>query len=1401
MRFRNQTINTSRPSISSRPRKTPRVWAGIANRNLVCRIFSVTFLCAVFFCFVPPGAADSKTRRILVITSYDLNRPALMLFVQSMRSTITAGTPDRDEFFYEFQENTRISIEKYQDEMLKYLERKYDGEQFDIVIALGAPALKVLLTHNSMFTRTPKVFYFHDENEQTVRDMWPRATGVWAKLDIANTLDTALTLQPETKRVVVVTGNSGQDKFLKQEAQNQLRRYEDKLQFDYVDDVTMDELKQKVSTLPKQTVVLYVSFFLDRRGSSFSGPEALTLFAPVSAAPVYGISETYLGSGIVGGSLINFEALGHRTGEVVLRVLNGESPQEIRPETIPNVTMFDWRELQRWQLDKRPLPAGSLVQFRVPTFWEQYKWYMLAIIAALLIEAALIARLYLTQINRRRAEAESRRLAATSAKAHRRLEEIASNVPGVVWETLIDPPTKERKTSYISGYVEKMLGYTPDEWLASPPGFGLTIMDERDRDRVQHDSQRVVETGEEGVTEFRWRAKDGRVVWTESYLSPVKDMAGKVIGLRGVTLDVSDRKSAEEAIKESEINYRSIFDAASDAIFVLDLETADILDVNHRMCEIYNCTVEHARTLKPRDLMSNETPYSEAKAFEMLARAGAGVPQTFEWHARKASGELFWVEGSLRHIVLRGKKCLLAIVRDITDRKHAQQQLADSHRRVTDVLESIGDAFYSVDKDFRFTYVNRKAEELWALRREDLLGRKFLDVFPQGIGSYAHQACVRALEKNEPANFEALSPIIERWVDVSVYPTANGLSIYFRDITERKQALDKLRQSEERFGKAFRANPQPMSITTMDSGNYLDVNDSFLSMSGYTRAEVIGFTSIELNVWETLEKRLNFINEVQTRGHVQNLETRFRTKDGSFRVLLSSAEELEIGGEQCLLFASSDITERMQAQAAVAESEARFRNMADTTPVMIWVSGQNKGCNYFNQQWLDFTGRTMDQELGNGWVDGVHPEDVEHCLRTYEAAFDQRKRFTMEYRMRRADAVYRWLIDHGTPRFSASGEFLGYIGSCLDITDRKESEAALVHAHDALETAYAEVNRLKIQLEEENVYLQEEIKLQHNFGEIVGHSDSLKHVLFKIEQVAPTDSTVLIMGETGTGKELVAHAIHTASLRSDRPMVKVNCAALSASLIESELFGHEKGAFTGAIARKIGRFELADGATLFLDEIGELSLELQVKLLRVIQEGELERLGGTKTLKVDVRVIAATNRNLTEQVSKGFFREDLWYRLNVFPITVPPLRQRREDIPMLVEHFTQTFARKIGKTINSIAPSTMNALCHYSWPGNVRELANLIERAVINSHGGVLRVQEQLSAANGQAEDTPNRTLEEMERDYIVRVLEDRSWKIEGPKGAALVLGLNPSTLRTRMSKLGIIKPYQRAAGGNGRPS
>jgi len=367
-----------------------------------------------------------------------------------------------------------------------------------------------------------------------------------------------------------------------------------------------------------------------------------------------------------------------------------------------------------------------------------------------------------------------------------------------------------------------------------------------------------------------------------------------------------------------------------------------------------------------------------------------------------------------------------------------------------------------------------------------------------------------------------------------------------------------------------------------------------------------------------------------------------------------------------------DVTARKTIENALRESEARFRNMADTAPVMIWVADESKGCTYFNKQWLDFTGRSLHQELGDGWAKGVHPDDYDHCMEVFAGSFDKRVRFEMEYRLRDKDRQYRWVYVSATPRFSSDGRFLGYIGSCLDITQRKGSEEQLRKANE-------ELHELKNQLEAENIYLQEELQLDQRFDEIVGQSDVIKYVLFTTSQVAPTDATVLIMGETGTGKELVARAIHGASSRKDRSLIKVNCGALAPTLIESELFGHEKGAFTGAGARKLGRFELANGGTIFLDEIGELPLELQVKLLRVIQENEFERLGGSKTIKADVRIIAATNRNLKLEVEKGNFREDLWYRLNVFPITVPTLRQRKEDIPLLVEHFANKYQRSLTK--------------------------------------------------------------------------------------------------------------------------
>jgi formate hydrogenlyase transcriptional activator len=348
-----------------------------------------------------------------------------------------------------------------------------------------------------------------------------------------------------------------------------------------------------------------------------------------------------------------------------------------------------------------------------------------------------------------------------------------------------------------------------------------------------------------------------------------------------------------------------------------------------------------------------------------------------------------------------------------------------------------------------------------------------------------------------------------------------------------------------------------------------------------------------------------------------------------------------------------------------------------------------------------------------------------------------------------------------------------------DITERKQAE-------EALHRALLEVQRLKDQLQAENVYLREEMRAPHNFGEIIGQGPAISRVLRQAEQVAGTDATVLLLGETGTGKELLATAIHNLSPRRERTMVRVNCGALPGTLVESELFGREKGAYTGALSKQVGRFEFANNSTIFLDEVGDLPPEIQVKLLRVLQDGELEHLGSPRSIKVNVRVIAATNRDLGQAVREGRFREDLFYRLNVFPITVPPLRERREDIPLLVWAFVEEFAKTLGKPIRAVARESMEALQRYPWPGNARELRNIIERAMITSTGPTLSVALQ---AIGDSAAVQSMAMEAVEREHILRALELTGWRVRGKEGAAELLRLKPTTLESRMARLGIQRP------------
>ena len=478
-----------------------------------------------------------------------------------------------------------------------------------------------------------------------------------------------------------------------------------------------------------------------------------------------------------------------------------------------------------------------------------------------------------------------------------------------------------------------------------------------------------------------------------------------------------------------------------------------------------------------------------------------------------------------------------------------------------------------------------------------------------------------------------------------------------------------------------------------------------------------------------------------------------------------------------------EIKERKQAEKMARKSAERYAVAIAGSSDGIWDWDILSNIVFYSDRFKEILGYASEEfpETVDAFRSRLHPEDADNVWAAVESHLKELVPYNIEYRMKTKSGEYRWFLARGQAIWDDNGNATRMAGSLQDITERME-------AVQNLQNALFQIKELKHLLEAEKAYLQEEIKLENNQENIIGQSDGLKYVLYKVEQIAGSDTTVLVLGETGTGKELVARAIHGLSPRKNRALIKVNCAALPSNLIESELFGHEKGAFTGSDSRHLGRFEVANGATLFLDEIGELPLELQPKLLRVLQDGEFERLGSSRTIKVDVRIIAATNRNLEEEVRKGRFREDLWYRLNVFPITMPPLRDRMEDIPLIVDFYVKKISKRMGKTIEIIPASVMNALQNYNWPGNVRELENVLERAVINSSGPKLRLADELKKPS-KGLRISKKTLDAVERDYIVQTLEQTHWKVGGKNSAAEILGLDRSTLRARMRKLGIQKP------------
>jgi formate hydrogenlyase transcriptional activator len=604
------------------------------------------------------------------------------------------------------------------------------------------------------------------------------------------------------------------------------------------------------------------------------------------------------------------------------------------------------------------------------------------------------------------------------------------------------------------------------------------------------------------------------------------------------------------------------------------------------------------------------------------------------------------------------------------------------------------------------------------------------------------------------------------------------------DLEERKRAEQALRANEQSL--RLIVDSIPGFVCTLNAAGEVELlNRQVLDYFGKAPEELKNWAISDAVHPADLPRVIDAWRHSVETGEPYILELRQRRADGVYRWFQARAlpaRDAE-GRINCWYMLLTDIDDRKRAEDTLRSNEQSLRLIVDSIPGFVSTANAAGEVELVNRQVLEYFGRTAEELKNWDTSDAIHPADLPRMIDAYRRAIETGQPLDVENRSRRADGVYRWFHVRGRPQRDAEGRIVRWYSLVTDIDERKRAE-------DELEKAFEEIKRLKDRLHDENVVLREQIDQVSMFEEIVGSSPALKAVLASIVKVAPTDSTVLITGETGTGKELIARAIHKGSERAGQAFITVNCASTPASLIASELFGHEKGAFTGALQQRRGRFELAQAGTIFLDEVGELPAETQIALLRVLQERQFERVGGNRVISADVRVIAATNRELSAAIGVGTFRADLFYRLNVFPIHVPALRQRKEDIPMLVEYFVKRYAEKAKKEITRIDRKTLKLCQAYDWPGNIRELQNIIERSVILCNGETFWVDEAWLTSSEERHQASTgiltETLEKHEKELIEAALTESKGRIAGPNGAAARLGIPRSTLDFRIKRLKI---------------
>ena len=999
-------------------------------------------------------------------------------------------------------------------------------------------------------------------------------------------------------------------------------------------------------------------------------------------------------------------------------------------------------------------------------------------------------------------------------------------IPALTWSACPDGSAEflnRRWLDYTGLSAEEALGWG---WTAA--------LHTEDCDRLMDFWRHVLASGEAGEIEARLRRYDGDYRWFLFRVEPVRDDHGGILKWYGVSTDIEDRKRAEALLAAEKQTLEMIasgacladilerlcetIDAqASNVKSAVMLMDADGMHLRHAAgprvpkgwieaitpLKIGPCvgSCGSAAFLKQRVIVSDiakdplwadrrelalsyglRAAWSQpllSKNQRVLGTFGMYYPET-----RTASEtDLRLIEGAahIAVIAIEGERSQEALT-------NAFEEIRNSEARLRKIIDTIPTLAWCSLPDGTGIFWNRRWQEYTGLTLEAAHGWGWQDAIHAEDLKEITDKWRGFLASGQAGEVEGRLRRFDgvyRWFLFRAEPlrdeAGNIVNWYGTDtdIDDLKRAEAKLRQDEEELRRMTDAIPQTILVLNPD-GRAIYANRVALEYTGLSLDEVRDDTFRDRVFHPEDVERLREERQKGLSGSVPfENEQRARGKDGRYRWFLIRYNPLidEKGNVTRWYATGTDIEYRKQAEDKLRQDERELRQLMNCLPQHVVVLDKDGTLLQANNTLLDYTGLTLEQMKASGTRErigrDVHPEDLERFEKERSAGLSKGRPFEMEKRLLGKDGQYRWFLVRCNPVLNDDGEVVRWFATATDIEDRRLAE-----------------NRVR----NENVALREEIEHSSMFEQIVGSSAALRQVLGQVSKVAPTDSTVLISGETGTGKELVARAIHSRSNRSTRAFIRVNCAAISPSLIASELFGHERGSFTGAHQRRLGRFESADGGTIFLDEVGEIPPETQVALLRVLQEHEFERVGGNQTVSVDVRVLAATNKDLRAAVANGTFRQDLFYRLNVFPIQVPALRDRVDDIPLLVEYLVDRYAKKVGKRIRSVSKSTLDLFQGYDWPGNIRELQNVVERAVVLCEGEIFCVDPSwLTPASSSRSPHPTTQtiplvadLEERERAMIENALRETEGLISGPTGAAAKLGLPRQTLESKIRKLGI---------------